>query len=165
MFRQSTNQNHYPVFGSEWRHWTALTPGRFRRCWEEKTTRSNRMNFRLLERLTRCCQVRKHKVQLTFTILFFSFASRFLFKVFNPGKNDDTPTSPLYADKKYMHQNKFKIILPCSNKEAEIWLFYRVIQWMVNESQKRYSTINHTYKNAFPLLRTNLKGLFSLSFR
>ena len=47
MFRQSTNQNHYPVFGSEWRHWTALTAGRFRRCWEEKTTRSNRVNFRL----------------------------------------------------------------------------------------------------------------------
>ena len=41
MFRQSTNQNHYPVFG----YW--VTAGRFRRCWEEKTTRSNRMNFRL----------------------------------------------------------------------------------------------------------------------
>ena len=34
--------------GSDWRHWTALTAGRFRRCWEEKTTRSNRMNFRLI---------------------------------------------------------------------------------------------------------------------
>ena len=34
---------------SEWRHWTALTVGRFGRCWEEETTRSNRMNFRLLE--------------------------------------------------------------------------------------------------------------------
>ena len=33
--------------GSEWRHWTALTARRFRRCWEEKTTRSNRINFRL----------------------------------------------------------------------------------------------------------------------
>ena len=33
--------------GSEWRHWTASTAGRFRCCWEEKTTRSNRMNFRL----------------------------------------------------------------------------------------------------------------------
>ena len=47
MFRQSANQNHYPVFGSEWRHWTALTAGRFRRCCEEKTTQSNWMNFRL----------------------------------------------------------------------------------------------------------------------
>ena len=27
---------------------TALTAGRFRRCWEEKTTRSNRMSFRLV---------------------------------------------------------------------------------------------------------------------
>ena len=40
MFRQSTNQNHYPVFGKWWCHCTALTAGRFRRCWEEKTTRS-----------------------------------------------------------------------------------------------------------------------------
>ena len=47
MFRQSTNQNHYPVFGKWWRHWTALTTGRSRRCWEEKTTRSNWMKFRL----------------------------------------------------------------------------------------------------------------------
>ena len=38
--------------GSEWRHWTALTAGRIRRCWEEKTTRSNRMNFRLQESLS-----------------------------------------------------------------------------------------------------------------
>ena len=58
MFRQSTNQNHYPLSGSEWRHWTALTAGRFRRCWEEKTTRSNRMNFRLRHNLhtqISCC--------------------------------------------------------------------------------------------------------------
>ena len=33
--------------GSEWRHWTALTAGRLSRYLEEKTTRSNRMNFRL----------------------------------------------------------------------------------------------------------------------
>ena len=46
MFRQSTNQNHYPVLGY-WSHWTALTASQFRRCWEEKTTRSNRMKFRL----------------------------------------------------------------------------------------------------------------------
>ena len=44
---QTTNQNHYPVFGLWRRHWTALPAGRFRRCWEEKTTRSNRMKFRL----------------------------------------------------------------------------------------------------------------------
>ena len=48
--------------------------------------------------------------------LVFLFISRFLFTVFYPGKNVDTPTSPLYADKKYTHQNKFKIILPCNNK-------------------------------------------------
>ena len=34
MFRQSTHQNHYPIFWySEFRHWTALTAGRFRLCW------------------------------------------------------------------------------------------------------------------------------------
>ena len=48
MFRQSTNQNHYPVFGLWWRHWTSLTAGRFRCCWEEKMTRSNQMKFRLV---------------------------------------------------------------------------------------------------------------------
>ena len=47
MFGQSTYQNRYPLFG--WlRHWTALTAGRFRRCLEEKTTRSDRLKFRLL---------------------------------------------------------------------------------------------------------------------
>ena len=39
--------NHYPVFGS-WGHWTALTAGRFRRCWKEKTAPSNRLKFRVV---------------------------------------------------------------------------------------------------------------------
>ena len=36
-----------PGFQVVRRHWTALTAGRFRRCWEKKTTRSNRMKFGL----------------------------------------------------------------------------------------------------------------------
>ena len=47
MFRQSTNQNHYLVFEYWVTSLDGITAGRFRRCWEEKTTRSNRMNFRL----------------------------------------------------------------------------------------------------------------------
>ena len=52
-------------------------------------------------------------------LLVFLFISRFLFIVFYRGKNVDTATSLLYPDKKYMHQNKFKIILPCNNGNCE----------------------------------------------
>ena len=49
IFRQSTNQITTQFSGTvyQWRHRTALTAGWFRCCWEEKTTRSNRMKFRL----------------------------------------------------------------------------------------------------------------------
>ena len=52
-FRQALAGNFFskspslPGFRVVMAHWTALTAGRFRRCWEEKTTRSNRMKFRL----------------------------------------------------------------------------------------------------------------------
>ena len=52
MFGQAANQNHYPVFGW-WRHWTALMAGWFRRSWQKKTTRSNRLKFRLVFSLER----------------------------------------------------------------------------------------------------------------
>ena len=60
-------------------------------------------------------QKAKHGWWLGVEIVSFSFY-QISFHSFYPGKNVKTPTSPLCADKKYTHQNKFKIILPCNNK-------------------------------------------------
>ena len=97
--------------------------------------------------------------------LVFLFISRYLFTVFYPGKNVDTPTSPLYADKKYTHQNKFKIILPCNNSNK--LKYHCFTEWFNKRWVKVKNDIPLTtpVKTPFPLLRTNLKGLLSLSFR
>ena len=49
----STNQNHYPVFG-KWRHWMALTAGRFRRCWGNKNDSKWPLKFRLPTKQSTC---------------------------------------------------------------------------------------------------------------
>ena len=48
-------------YANVWHHWTGLTAGRFRHCWEEKTTRNNRMNFRLLYPGLSCSTEHKQK--------------------------------------------------------------------------------------------------------
>ena len=75
-------------------------------------------------KFTSSLQKGKHRWWLGVEIVSFLFISSFLFTVSSPGKNVHTPTSPLYADKKYTHQSKFNFFYLVITNKLKYGLIY-----------------------------------------
>ena len=88
----------------------------------------------------------------------FCFSSVDVFVVSYSGKNVDTPTSPLYTAKKITRTKASSRIvdLVTTNKLKHGLPLHRIIQRMVNEDYKRFST-NHVHGKTFPVTSNKFK--------